>query len=107
MTNQEAFNVLKKINPEIAKESKDTILEPSHEASSVEGTMYPLSKGYLVLLKTKKDSFRHNLCIAIHEICHVAHYILRKVRIPLNEDTEEAYTYLVETITRGFLGKFY
>lgn len=38
--------------------------------------------------------------ILIHELSHATNFILQEVGIPHTEDTEEAYTYLLEYIAR-------
>lgn len=108
MTGKEAVKALAKISKTIAEENKDYILgDQDHKRDSVDGTMYPLTRGYLVMLKWPKKNFRYNVCNAVHEIMHVTHYILRNVRIPLEENTEEAYTYLQQDILKKFLFKLY
>ena len=41
--------------------------------------------------------------ILIHELSHATNFILQEVGIPHTEDTEEAYTYLLEYLTRETL----
>ena len=108
MTPQEAFKVLKRTYQGATKEDEEYVAgDKEFEKVATNATMYPLSKGFLILLKWPKNSFRENLCIVAHEITHTVHYIMRRVRIPLTEDTEEAYTYLFEDILRKFLHKLY
>ena len=70
------------------------------------GRMFSFRGGFVVLLKSE-DSFRHYVANLVHEVTHVTHYLLRDRNIPLNEDTEEIYTYLVEYITEQALLKLY
>ncbi len=77
---------------------KKTELDGFHETETNEGRMIQISGGFLVLLKVKKDYFREFVGNLVHEATHVSHYLLRDRRIPLIEDTEEAYTYLVQHI---------
>lgn len=107
-TPKEAFQIYKKLNKNFTEEDSKFICEDKeHGEVSTIGTMYPMSLGYIVLLKWYKNSFRKNICCAVHELTHVSHYILRNVRIPLNVDTEESYTYLLEELTGKFLHKLY
>ncbi len=41
--------------------------------------------------------------ILIHELSHATNFILQEVGIPHTKDTEEAYTYLLEYLTRETL----
>lgn len=43
--------------------------------------------------------------VLVHELSHVTNSILRDSNIPLTEETEEAYTYLLEYLTREALDK--
>lgn len=104
----ETLKVYKRKNSHFTKEDEEFLLKDSeHEDISTLGTIYPMSLGYVIRLKWYKDSFRLNLCCAIHELTHASHYILRNVRIPLKEDTEEAYTYLIEDLMKQFMYKLY
>jgi hypothetical protein len=108
MTPKETLDVYKRKNSAATKEDAEYLLaDREHNEISNIGTMYPMSLGYVVILKWYKDSFRANLCCAIHEFTHVSHYILRNVRIPLQVETEEAYTYLIEDLMKQFLFKLY
>lgn len=108
ITPAEAWKIYARKNSEATEEDKKFLLgDTEHKKNSNIGTMYPMSLGYVVILKWYKDSFRKNLCCAVHEFTHVSHYILRNIRIPLEEKTEEAYTYLVEDLMKQFLFKLY
>lgn len=105
---EEAWKIYKKKNYKATEEDKKFLLgDNEHKDISITGTIYPMSLGYVVILKWYKNSFRANLCCAIHEFTHVSHYILRNVRIQLKEETEEAYTYLIQDLMRQFLFKLY
>ena len=43
------------------------------------------------------------MALLIHELSHATNFILREVGIPHTESTEEAYTYLLEYLTRETL----
>ena len=108
LTPAEAIKVYCSKNKEATDEDKKMLkADTEHNLNSTLGTMFPMSKGYIVILKWHKNNFRRDLCTGIHEFTHVSHYILRNIRIPLSVDTEEAYTYLVEDLMRKFLFKLY
>jgi hypothetical protein len=108
MTPIEVFKIYKRKNVDATEEDRKFIEgDKEHVSISTLGTMYPMSKGYIVILKWYKDSFRRNLCCAIHELTHVSHYILRNIRILLTEDNVEAYPYLIANLLRQFLFKLY
>ena len=44
-----------------------------------------------------------SVALLIHELSHATNFILQEVGIPHTEDTEEAYTYLLEYLTRETL----
>ena len=100
---------------EFAKKKKDKSLynlikhieDEDFKSSGVKAQMYPLERGYLVLLKSYKNSFRTNLVCACHEISHLVSWILLDRRIPLTKDSDEVYAYLTEEITKKFLFKLY
>ena len=71
------------------------------------GLMIPFMGGFIVLLKNVDGNFRSFVGIMIHEITHVVQYLLRDIRVPLNEGTEEVYAYLTEYITNQALLKLY
>lgn len=109
LTKHEAFKVYKRLNKNATKQDEEYVTGESNKDtdSGITGTMYPMSCGYLITLKSYKDSFRKNILNALHEITHAVHYILRHIRIPLEENTEEAYTYLLEDLYSQYLFKLY
>lgn len=74
---------------------------------TAQGRMIPHRGGFLVLLKVRNNKFRRFIADLTHEITHVTHYLLRDRRIPLQEDTEEVYTYLTQYILEEALNKSY
>lgn len=100
---------------EFAKKKKNKYLynlvkhleDGDFNSSGVKAQMYPLERGYLVLLKSYKNSFRINLTYAMHEISHLVSWILLDRRIPLTKDSDEVYAYLTEEITKKYLFKLY
>lgn len=107
MTSEEVLKILKKKHSKLTEEDIELLNDKDFQKNSVDGTMYKLEQGFVISLKWHKDSFRANLCVAMHEIMHITHYILRDLRIPLKENTEEAYTYLFTSLMEKFLFKLY
>lgn len=108
MSPKQILKVLEKWDRDFTKEDRSLILSRQNVGGIVEGQMYPLSiGGYCVYINWRKDSYRKNIVTANHEIIHVAHYILRNVRVPLKVNTEEVYTYLIGDIFKQFLFKLY
>ncbi len=71
----------------------------NHDATAVEH-----NSGDLTLFfneSPKKDNFW--LSILTHETLHAACFILRKVGVPLSEESEEAYAYLQQMIFEEIL----
>jgi hypothetical protein len=71
------------------------------------GRMAQLGGGFIVALRLRRNEFRKNLSILVHELTHVSHYLLRDRRIPLTVDTEEVYTYLLEDMMYKAMMRLY
>lgn len=54
-----------------------------------------------------KDDWVETTGTVVHEAIHLVHYILRRARLPLTEESEEAYTYLTESIVEETLRIIY
>lgn len=72
-----------------------------------DGEMLKFGGAYLILLRSTPEGFRYFLGTAVHEITHVIQYILRRVRTPLCDETEEMYAYHIGNLTNKFLMKLY
>lgn len=106
-TKPEVLSFLKKTaDPQKFKEFNHELLDNFHDSIN-EGRMISFSGGYIVLLKANKKDFRDTLSTLIHELTHVSHYILRDRRIPLSEDTEEVYCYLLQNLSIQALRAMY
>lgn len=57
----------------------------------------------VVLWFSPKCKGKHLLLIKVHECIHAAHYILSRRGLKLSDDSEEAYTYLVDFLMRKLL----
>lgn len=66
------------------------------DAKAPLGRMCLLGGGFVVLLNSARKDDRVSIATLVHEMVHVAQYLLRKRRIPLSEDTEEVHAYLTE-----------
>lgn len=106
MSGKDIVKVMKRIHDGFSKEDEEYILGGG-TGRNVLGTMYPLSKGFVIQMDWPKRSLRRNCGVIVHEIVHVVHYIFREIRLPLTQDSEEAYTYLIEKLYVDFLGKLY
>ena len=62
--------------------------------------------GY-ILLVNHSNSWLKTISNVSHEANHLSHYILRNAGIELNQDTEEAYTYLQAQILKDILNEMY
>lgn len=112
-TKEEAMKDLKK---QYSGETKDWFksveecLSDSYErmfSGNARGVFHHLIRGYMINLRLPKNEFRNSVGYIVHEVTHLAHSILRDRRIPLNEDTEEVYTYLIQYLTVAILNKLY
>jgi hypothetical protein len=59
--------------------------------------------GAVVLAKLPKGQFRYSMSVLVHELAHAVHYACRRRRIPLTEDTEEIYCYMLDHFVREAL----
>lgn len=72
------------------------------------GRMCSFMGGFVVMMKPKEcKGFRMFTSTLVHELSHVTHYLLRDRGMELSNETEEAYTYLIEFLTREVLMKLY
>lgn len=60
-----------------------------------EGRMFETGGGFFVFIRSN-ESWVKTFGTLVHEMTHVTHYLLRNRRMPLSEDTEETYAYLIE-----------
>lgn len=88
-------------------EELGTSLDDWDNDLSNQGRTISFKKGFLVLIRADKNSFRTTVGVLTHEIVHVIHDLLRWRRIPLTEDTEEVYTYHIEYLLKQALLKLY
>jgi hypothetical protein len=80
-------------------------LQKESKGTEVLGSFFALEKGYCILLNWYKNTYQDNMLCALHELLHLTHHVLRNVRVPLTEQSEEVYTYLFENFTRQFMDK--
>lgn len=60
------------------------------------------------LIRVKKAStYSDFLSVLSHEILHAVKDILESKRVPLNDDTEEVYTYLQQYLTKQITKEFF
>lgn len=69
-------------------------------------TYHGLPVGYVVLL-SHENGWIETVNSVTHEMIHIGHYVLKRAGIELNDDTQEAYTYLVAHLTETVLRHMY
>lgn len=70
-------------------------------------TLYTkLPHGY-VMLVDHQDSWIDTVGDVTHESMHLTHYILMRAGLILSQESEEAFTYLAESITERILRKIF
>jgi hypothetical protein len=65
-----------------------------------------LPNGY-VMMFNKEDSYVSTTGSIVHESLHLVHYVLRRARLELTEESEEAYTYLLTDIVEEIIGNIW
>lgn len=63
-------------------------------------------KGFAMIINVQ-DTWIDTTKIVVHECFHLTSYIMRRVGMPLTEESEEAYTYLQEELVRKILVEIY
>lgn len=66
-----------------------------------------LPTGYILIINHSNRNWIDTTCNASHEANHLSQYILRNAGIQLQQETEEAYTYLQAEILKEILKKIY
>ena len=69
-------------------------------APNTEGVTVTTSGRTVTIYLASQPRDARSVALLIHELSHATNFILREVGIPHTEDTEEAYTYLLEYIAR-------
>ena len=62
---------------------------------------------YCMIVHHSQTNWLETTKIVSHEVSHLSHYVLRNARIPLQEETEETYTYLQAYLLKEILKKIY
>lgn len=62
-------------------------------------TTWQLSTGQQIIRFDEKVTGHRTMALMVHEILHAVSFILRRCGIEHTNDTEEAYTYLVQHVT--------
>ena len=74
-------------------------------APDTEGVTVTTSGRTVTIYLASLPQDAQSVALLIHELSHATNFILREVGIPHTEDTEEAYAYLLEYLTRETLGR--
>lgn len=69
-------------------------------------TYTELPKGYVTCL-SHQDSWIKSVECVVHECLHLTHYILRNAGMTLCKESEEAYTYLQQSLVTEILKRMY
>lgn len=102
------FGNRKKLRRELVKRfSKDeagNIVGNFTDASL--GKTVVLSGGQLILFMPQLPKSITDYAVLQHEIFHVAFFVLEKAGIVLNDTCDEAYSYLIQFLTKRILQEF-
>jgi len=99
----------------ISKNGEDTIkhIEDNKEeyfekpSKQNQGMLYhSLPSGYVMTLN-HQSSWIETVGVVVHESVHLAHHLGQRVGLKLSNDSEEAYTYLVEKTVERILAKIF
>jgi len=63
-------------------------------------------KGFAMIINVQ-DTWIDTTKLVVHECFHLTSYIMRRVGMPLTEESEEAFTYLQEELVRKILVEIY
>ena len=66
-----------------------------------------LPTGYILIINHSNRDWIDTTCNVAHEANHLSQYVLRNAGIQLQQETEEAYTYLQAQILKEILKKIY
>ena len=81
---------------EADKEIIDTLLD--NTLARAKCVVFPSGNSVIAVYKEKGASELEYMASLIHEICHSAFHLLNTRGFALDENSEEAYTYLIEYI---------
>lgn len=108
MNESEIKTTLKKVAGKNYDQFNETFLDHWDKGKQNVGRMCHFMGGFVIMMKPKEcKGFRMFVSVLVHELSHVTHYLLRDRGMELSQETEEAYTYLVEYLTRQILMKLY
>lgn len=102
------FGCRKKLRRELAKHfSKDeTGNIVGHFTDVSLGKTVILSGGQIILFMPQPPKSATDYAVLQHEIFHVAFFVLEKAGIVLNDTCDEAYSYLIQFLTKRILQEF-
>lgn len=94
----------KELSKHFTKDDADSISENFAEVSL--GKTVILSGGQLILFMPQPPKSIADYAVLQHEIFHVAFFVLEKAGIILNDTCDEAYSYLIQFLTKRILQEF-
>lgn len=102
------FGSRKKLRRELAKYfSKDEAGNIADNFADVSrGKTSVLSGGQIILFLPRQPKSLTDYAVLQHEIFHVAFFVLEKAGIVLNDTCDEAYSYLIQFLTKRILQEF-
>ena len=109
---EDAVKLLRKQNTENARVMAETIeknIEKMREGQPKKGggvMFHGLPVGYLMMFN-HDNGWIDTAGMVVHESFHFVDYVLKRAGIKLSEDSDEAYTYLLEDVTKQILRHLY
>lgn len=92
---------------EYYEKNKKDYEEFKHEKNTGSGELITgFPKGYVMTI-SHQDSWISTVGVISHECTHLAHYVLQRAGIELTTESEEAFTYLQQSILEQILRKIY
>lgn len=90
---------------ELSKYIKKKELKEISAYNFTRGNAIMLDGGQLVLTINKEESLPQFIATLSHEIFHCVTFIMARIKLKHNKNTEEAFAYLIEYITKEILNR--
>lgn len=97
-TTEEIVKYLKKLDRELSKEEIEAI------------ELENIGRGRTIMLESGQTIIRLNSLDAstlAHEVFHAVYFLAERLNIKLSEDSDEAFAYLIEFLTKKIILNFY
>lgn len=86
--------------------NKDEYFEKNNPTTNQGMLYHALPSGFVMTFNHQK-SWVETVGVVVHESVHLAHHLAQRVGLKLSNDSEEAYTYLVEKTVERILAKIF